>query len=109
VSPLAVLPRERANQDAEDAIAYYVSESAVDAALGFIDALEQAYMTLGEHPGIGSPRWGDELDLPGLRSWPLAGYPFLVFYVEQPDHVDVWRVLHMRRDLQTTLGAADAG
>ncbi len=104
MSPLPVVPRVRALQDVEDAIAYYLSEHAVDAALGFIDALERAYRTLGEHPEIGSPRWGDELDLPGLRSWPLARYPYLVFYLERPDHVDVWRVLHGRRDLPAGLG-----
>ncbi len=80
-------------------IAYYIEQEAVDAALGFIDELEQAYLTIGEHPGIGSTRWGDELDLPGLRSRGLAHYPYLVFYVERADHVDVWRVLHARRDV----------
>ena len=32
-------------------------------------------------------------------SWPLRKYPYLVFYVEQADHIDVWRVLHMKRDI----------
>ncbi len=44
-----------------------------------------------------------ELDLPELRSWPLKRYPFLVFYVEQPDHIDVWRVLHGQRDIPSWL------
>jgi toxin ParE1/3/4 len=39
------------------------------------------------------------LNLPGLRSWPLTRYPYLVFYVERSDHVDVWRVLHGQRDI----------
>lgn len=109
MSALPVVPRERAVQDVEDAIAYYLSESAPDAALGFIGAVERAYRALGDHPGIGSARWGDELDLPGLRSWPLTGFPFVVFYAERPDRVDVWRVLHVRRDLPTAPGSADAG
>ena len=25
--------------------------------------------------------------------------PYLVFYVERPDHIDVWRVLHSQRDI----------
>jgi toxin ParE1/3/4 len=37
--------------------------------------------------------------LPGLQSWPLTRYPHLVFYVERPDHIDVWRVLHGQRDI----------
>lgn len=40
-----------------------------------------------------------DLNLPGLRAWPLTRYPYLVFYVERSDHVDVWRVLHAQRDI----------
>lgn len=94
-----VVLREQANQDVEDALAYYMVEDAEVAALGFIDALEQAYAHIGRHPATGSPRYAHELNLPGLRSWPLTRYPYLVFYVEHPDHVDVWRVLHGQRDI----------
>jgi toxin ParE1/3/4 len=45
------------------------------------------------------PRYAHELNLSGLRSWPLTRYPYLVFYVEHPDHVDVWRVLQGQRDI----------
>lgn len=94
-----VVPREQAQQDVEDALAYYMAEDAEAAALGFIDALEQACAHIGRHPATGSPRYAHELNLPGLRSWPLTRYPCLVFYVERPDHVDVWRLLHGQRDI----------
>ena len=94
-----VVPREQAQQDVEDALAYYLAEDAEAAALGFIDALEQAYAHIGRHPATGSPRYAHELNLPGLRSWPLTRYPYLVFYVERSDHVDVWRVLQGQRDI----------
>lgn len=94
-----VIPRELANQDVDDAIAFYLSENAEKAALGFVDALEQCYAHIGRHPASGSPRYAHELNLPGLRCWPLANYPYLVFYVERPRHVDVWRVLHGQRDI----------
>lgn len=93
------VPRERANRDVDEAIAYYLSENAGQAALGFIDALEQTYASIGRHPGGGSPRYAHELDLPDLRVRPLTRYPHLVFYVERPDHIDVWRVLHGQRDI----------
>ena len=95
----AVVPRGQANQDVIEAIAYYLGEGAEQAALGFIEALEQAYDHLGRHPATGSPRYAHELNLPGLRSLPLARYPHLVFYVERSDHIDVWRVLHGERDI----------
>lgn len=94
-----IVPREQARQDVEDALAYYMAEDAEAAALGFIDALEQAYAHIGRHPATGSPRYAHELNLPGLRSWALTRYPYLVFYVERPDHVDVWRVLQGQRDI----------
>lgn len=94
-----VVPRARANQDVDETLAYYVEEGGASVALDFIDAVEQAYAHIGRHPGSGSPRHAHELDLPGLRFWRLARFPYLVFYVERPDHIDVWRVLHGQRDL----------
>jgi toxin ParE1/3/4 len=92
-------PRELANRDVDEAIAHYLSEGAQQAALGFIDALERAYVHIGRHPATGSSRFAHELNLPGLRFWPLARYPHLVFYIERMDHIDVWRVLHGQRDI----------
>lgn len=94
-----VVPRELANLDVDEAIEHYLSESAAEAAMGFIDALERAYAHISRNPSTGSPRYAHELNLPGLRSWPLTHYPFLVFYIEQSDHIDVWRVLHGHRDI----------
>ena len=95
----SVVPREQASQDVDDALAYYLEEASSSVALGFIDALERGYTHIGRHPGTGSPRHGHELDLPGLRAWALSSYPYLVFYIERPDHIDVWRVLHGQRDI----------
>ncbi|MBI4998433.1 MAG: type II toxin-antitoxin system RelE/ParE family toxin [Rhodocyclales bacterium] len=94
-----VIPREQANRDVDESIAFYLSEGSEQAALGFIDSLQQAYAHIGRHPATGSPRYGHELDIPGLRSWPLKRFPHLVFYVEHADFIDVWRVLHGQRDI----------
>ena len=93
-----IVPRELANRDVDAAIQHYLDQDAVSAALGFIEALEQAYAHIGRRAATGSPRYAHELNLPGLRFWPLTRYPYLVFYVEQESHVDVWRVLHGQRD-----------
>jgi toxin ParE1/3/4 len=89
-----VVPRAQADRDVDDAVAYYLNEGSEQAALGFIDALEQAYGHIRRHPGTGSPRYAHELSMPGVRCWPMSRYPFLIFYVERPGHVEVWRVLH---------------
>ena len=102
-----VVPRSLANRDVEGAIEYYLNEGAEQAALGFLDALEQAYAHIGRHPATGSPRYGHELNLPGLRSWLLARFPYLVFYVERPDHIDAWRVLHASRNIPAWMQESD--
>ena len=94
-----VVPRRRAEQDIDEIVDYYVAESAQETTLRFIDALESAYGRISRHPRIGSLRYAYEVALPGLRCWPLKGFPYLVFYVERDDHIDVWRGLHERRDI----------
>ena len=94
-----VVPREQANRDVEDIIAFYLAEGAREAALGFIASLETAYAHIGQLPASGSPRYAHELNLPGLRCWPLNRYPYLVFYVETAEWIDVWRILHGQRDI----------
>ena len=98
-----VVPRALASRDVVEALDYYVNEATEQAALGFVDELESAYDHIGRHPATGSPRYGHELNLPDLRCWPLRRYPYLVFYVERGDCIDIWRVLHQKRDIPAWL------
>ncbi|MBT2303165.1 type II toxin-antitoxin system RelE/ParE family toxin [Variovorax paradoxus] len=98
-----VVLRALASQDIEDIVSYYFNETAEQAVMGFVDALERALGHIGRYASTGSPRYAHELNLPGLRSWPLTRYPHLIFYVECSDHIDVWRVLHGHRDIPTRL------
>jgi len=98
VSGKPVLPRELANRDVEAAVDYSARGAGVEIALGFIDALQSAYRAIAEHPALGSPRYAQELALPGLRSRALKGFPYLIFYIERENQIDVWRVIHSRRD-----------
>jgi toxin ParE1/3/4 len=99
VTAKPVIRRELADRDVDDAIAYYLKEATVDVALGFVDALERAYRHIGRHPASGSSRFAVELNLAGLRAWPVRRFGYVVFYVETKDHIDVWRVLHGARDI----------
>lgn len=107
MNPKPVVPRERADRDVDEAIEYYVSQNAAEAALGFIDALEQTYRNVGRHPEAGSSRYAGELNLPGLRFQPLRKYPHLVFYMERSDFIDVWRVLHGQQDVPSWMQDPD--
>jgi toxin ParE1/3/4 len=33
----------------------------------------------------------------------LTRYPYLLFFMERDDHIDVWRVLHGKRDIPAWL------
>ena len=94
-----VILRVFAEQDIEQASLHYLTEAGEALALDFIEAAEQAFRRIGRNPTIGSPRYAYELGLEGLRAWPLWRFPYLIFYIEKPDALDVWRVLHGQRDI----------
>lgn len=98
-----VISRALALQDVEEAVTYLVQLQAAEAALQLIDTLQAAYTHISKNAATGSTRYALALDLPGLRSWPLTGHPYLIFYVELDSHIDVWRVLHMSRDIPQEL------
>ena len=103
-----VVLRKRARLDAEAAVDHYLREAGEQVALGFLDALERACAHIERHPAAGSSRHAHELNLPGLRTWPLKRYSYLVFYVERDDHVDVWRLLRADRDIPAWLRDPEA-
>ena len=97
--------RTLAAADIEAAVDHYREEASSQAALDFVDALEAAITHLRHYPNSGSLRLAFELEIPGLRSWSLQQFPYLIFYVPQDDRIDIWRVLHARRDIPTHLTA----
>ena len=102
--PAEVTLRALAAADIDSAVTYYRTEAGPAVALDFVEALEAAIGHLGRHPLAGSLRFAYELDIPGLRCWSLRRFPYLVFYLtDRDDRVDVWRVLHARRDIPASL------
>ena len=104
-----VVPRALARRDIDEAIEHYLNEAGGKAALGFIAGLEHAFRQIARHPAAGSPRHAHELDLPGLRVWPVKRYPYLVFYMEREHAIDVWRVLHGNRDVPAWIRKSEVG
>ncbi|HJU21411.1 MAG TPA: type II toxin-antitoxin system RelE/ParE family toxin [Casimicrobiaceae bacterium] len=98
-----VIRHERANVDIDDAIDHYLDGDGPQVAERFIDALEAAFQQISRFPGTGSPRYGVELGIADLRAWPIQRYPFLMFYVERSDAVEILRVSHTRRDIPPLL------
>ena len=107
MKPKPVVARQLATQDVDETIGHYLIEGSDCAALSFIDELEKAYGHIAQHPASGSLRYAHELDIPDLRSWPMRKLPYLVFYVEHVDHIDIWRVLHSQRDIPVWMRESD--
>lgn len=95
-----LLLRPRAERDIEEALAYYRKEGGHDLALRWADNLEHGLRHISRFPASGSPRYANLLGLRDLRHWPTDGFPYLIFYLDTGQGaIDVWRVLHARRDI----------
>lgn len=98
-----IIRRALAERDVQEAVQYFVDQLAPQATLNFVDEVEAALKHIQRHPATGSPRYAHSLNLPGLRFWRCKRFPYLVFYVEQAKCIDVWRVLHGKRDIPSWL------
>ena len=94
--------RALADVDIITALDYYIA-NAPEYALAFIDDVEEAYQHIQQFPVSGSLRYAYELSLPELRVWSCNKCPFLIFYVDYPSQIEVWRVLHSSRDIPASL------
>jgi len=95
--------RALAATDLGDAASYYRDNAGGQTALDFVDEVQAAFGLISSGPGIASLRYSYDLDIPGLRAFPIERFDHAVFYVEADDIVDVWRILHTRRDIPETL------
>src|ERR1700736_3701889 len=101
---MRVVKRTRALLDLDD-IAEYIGRTNPQAALRFLDAFDQTVAALAPMPLLGAPHESDELRLQEVRTWPVAGFKkYLVFYRPTEDGIEVLRVLHGARDIDTVLG-----
>jgi toxin ParE1/3/4 len=89
-----IVTRKAADEDVDRAFEYYLSEGGPDVAAAFIDEYERATSHLSRFPLSGSPRPGHTLLVQDLRQWPLNHFPYLIFYFDRENFVEIWRVLH---------------
>jgi toxin ParE1/3/4 len=105
VKPLRWHPQAR--RDADDAAALYAEQGGIALELAFTDALEAAVTQIARHPGAGSSRYAEALKAHALRFWPVKKFPYLIFYVEREQHIDISRVLHAHRDIPVWMAPPD--
>ncbi len=90
-----ILRREAAKSDLKEIWKYIASDS-TERANGFLRTLNDKMEALAKNPLMGRER--DEV-MPGLRSFPVGRY--VIFYQPLQDGIDVVRVLHGARDLES--------
>ncbi|MDE0805291.1 MAG: type II toxin-antitoxin system RelE/ParE family toxin [Acidimicrobiales bacterium] len=100
--------RAAAAEDLDQAVDHLRDRAGERVALEFVESVAAAFSLLSSNPGIGSLRYSYDLEIPGLRAWPIERSDRAVFYVEADDHLDVWRVLHTRQDIPATIEAPDS-
>ncbi|MFT3859338.1 MAG: type II toxin-antitoxin system RelE/ParE family toxin [Aquabacterium sp.] len=94
------LLRPQARQDQADEILYYRDKAGGRTAEKLLIAMEAALDQIEQHPRIGSPRLGQWLGLPEVRTWRVDGFSLMWFYRERADHLDVLRLLGERQDIE---------
>ena len=90
-----VIKRPRAKSDLVE-IWDYIAEDSEARADAFIERIDKKFCTLAQRPGMGRLR--DELAV-DLRSFPVGRY--VIFYRPLFNGVNIVRVLHSARDLNT--------
>ena len=109
MTPKSVVLRAAARRDIDEAVAHYLTDAGRPTALRFIDRAKEAFLHVAVNPEPGSSRDGHELNLPGLRTWPVRSFPYLVCYMTARGQVDVWRVLHRERDIPAWMDEGEGG
>jgi len=85
--------------------AEFISRDSLDAALRFLDAAERTFKFLATNPEVGQLCQFPQTECAGVRVWPIDGFRnHLVFYQPTVAGIDVWRVLHGARDLDSLFG-----
>jgi toxin ParE1/3/4 len=90
-----IVRRPEAARDLDE-IWWHIAQDSPDNADRFLDRIQERRAALADFPQIGTSR--DELKK-GLRSQPVGKY--LIFYFPLEDGIDIVRVLHGSRDIDS--------
>lgn len=101
-SQYTILPA--ADRDLDDQAAYLADESGVELAMRFYDAAATTFASLAQMPGMGEPWRSVHPRLGSLRVFRIGGFKHhLVFYRPVEHGIEIARVLHGARDVDSVL------
>ena len=97
-----------AEEDILHQIEWYAQQGVPAVARRFQASVLEAIDALSGSPEAGTPKFINNPQLAGLRSWPVRSFPaFSVYYLVQPEVLIVVRVLHGKRDIGGILGSQE--
>lgn len=93
-----------ADLDLDGQADYLAREASLETALRFYDAASSSFERIAQMPGLGERRDSANPRLTGLRVWRVEGFEkHLIFYRPADDGVEIVRVLHGARDIDSVL------
>lgn len=100
---MRIIRRPKAVADAEE-IADYIAHDSLEASVRFLENAEATLHDLADGTKAGSLFESDNRRLRNIRLQRVAGFPnHFIFFVKHNDAVEVLRILHAARDLDSTL------
>jgi len=97
-----VTQRPRARLDLLEQFVYFSEEANVALAERYYAAVDQTCSMLVNQPHAGVLYDSGVAQLEGLRRFPVHGFEsYLIFYLPHPEGMDVIRVLHGARDIDS--------
>ncbi len=97
--------RPLAERDLIDRTQYYLDRDGTGLGERFFDSALDSLRSAEHMPQAGSSHVGELCGLPGLRTWPVAGFPCSWFYFVNADQLDVVRLLSHSQNLPAVLGS----
>lgn len=87
----------------------YIAKDDLEAAIRFYKAAFRAFEVLQTNPHIGPARDFENPQLKGIRIWLVKGFDkYLIFYRATDERVEILRVLHAARDIDSILSGEES-
>src|SRR5258705_1545122 len=87
----------------------YIAKDNLEAAICFYEATFRAFDVLQTNPYIGPARAFENPQLTDFRIWPVKGFDqYLIFYRATDELVEILRVLHAARDIDSILSGEES-
>jgi toxin ParE1/3/4 len=104
-----VTQRPRARLDLLEQFVYFGEQAGVELAERYFAAIDETCLQLVKHPHSGTLYDSGIARLAGMRRVPVKGFAnYLVFYRPHENGIDVIRVLHGARDIDTLFAQEEA-